>query len=823
MRRVLQDLRYALRVLRKDPGFTVVAVITLALGIGANTAIFTVVNTVLLRPLTYPEPDRIVQFVLRSPQEGDFNIISVPKFMVWRERTEAFRDFSLYDEQSLGVNLTGGDRPEQLKGIHASADYFKLFGAQVEVGRTFSKQEDVPGGPRLVVISSGLWRRRFGGDRSLVGKAILLRDEPYIVIGILSPSFASDPAADIWLPLQADPNSANQAQFLRAAARLRPGITLGIAKAQMKLVTEQFRQKYADVGGPEGPKGSFTVEPLRDVVVGDVRPALLVLIGAVSFVLLIACVNVANLMLVRATGRRREMAIRAALGAGRRRIVLQLLTESVLLSIAGGGLGLVLGYVGVHALLAINPGDIPRIGAQGSAVTLDWHVLAFTLLISVFTGILFGLMPAFHASYADVSTTLNESGTRSGSGLRQNKARSILIITEMALALVLLAGAGLLIRTFMALRTLDPGFDAHNVLAMEMSLNETRFEKTAAIAELLRNAEQRVKSIPGVAALATTNTLPLEPWGFLPFTIEGRPMADGPYHGGANWRNVSPGYFQVFRIPLRRGRMFTDRDDGRAPGVVLVNEAMATQFWPHGDPIGERINIGKGLGPEFEEPARQIIGVVADVRETGINKNPEPVMYIPIVQLTNSLTALNNKVISTTWVVRTKTEPYSLSADIQRELRVASGGLPVAHIRSMEQVTAESTARTNFNMILLSIFAGVALLLAAIGIYGLMGYTVQQRTHEIGIRMALGACPNNVLLLVLRQGLSLTLLGIAIGVLGAVWLTQTIKSLLFRVSPNDPLTFAFVGTLLLFVAAAATYVPARRATKVDSIVALRYE
>jgi predicted permease len=383
------------------------------------------------------------------------------------------------------VNLTGGDRPEQLKGIHASADYFKLFGAQVEVGRTFSKQEDVPGGPRLVVISSGLWRRRFGGDRSLVGKAILLRDEPYIVIGILSPSFASDPAADIWLPLQADPNSANQAHFLRAAARLKPGITLGIAKAQMKLVTEQFRQKYADVGGPEGPKGSFTVEPLRDVVVGDVRLALLVLIGAVSFVLLIACVNVANLVLVRATRRRREMAIRAALGAGRRRIVFQSLTESVLLSIAGGGLGLVLGYVGVHALLAINPGDIPRIGAQGSAVMLDWHVLAFTLLISVFTGILFGLMPAFHASYADVSTTLNESGTRSGSGLRQNKARSILIITEMALALVLLAGAGLLIRTFMALRTVDPGFDVHNVLAMEMSLNETRFEKTVAIAELL--------------------------------------------------------------------------------------------------------------------------------------------------------------------------------------------------------------------------------------------------------------------------------------------------------------------------------------------------
>jgi putative ABC transport system permease protein len=821
MRTVLQDLRYALRMLRKNPAFALVAV--LALGIGANTAIFTVVNTVLLRPLPYPEPDRIVQFVLRSPQEGDFNIISVPKFMIWRDQTESFTDFSLYDEQSLGVNLTRGDRPEQLKGIHASADYFRLFGAQVEVGRTFSEQEDVPGGPRLVVISSGLWRRRFGGDRSLVGKAILLGGEPHVVIGILSPSFAPNPPAEIWLPLRADPNSTSQAHFLRASARLKPGITLGMAKAQMKLATERFRQKFADVGGPEGPKGSFTVEPLRDVVVGDVRLVLLVLVGAVSFVLLIACVNVANLLLVRATGRRREMAIRAALGAGRRRIVFQLLTESVVLSLAGGALGLVLGYVGVRALLAFNRGDIPRIGAHGSAVMLDWHVLTFTLLISLFTGILFGLVPAFSASRADVSTTLNESGSRSGAGLRQNKTRSILIVTEMALALVLLAGAGLLIRTFMALRTVDPGFDAHDVLAMEMSLAETRFAKTTAIADLLRNAEQRVSSIPGVAALATTNTLPLEPWGFLPFTIEGRPLTDGPYHGGANWRNVSPGYFDVFRIPLRRGRMFTDRDDYRAPGVVLVNEAMAKQFWPHSDPVGERIEIGKGVGPEFEEAPRQIIGVVADVRETGLNNNPEPVMYIPIVQLTDSLTALNNKVISTTWVIRTKTEPYSLSADIQRELRVASGGLPVAHIRSMEQVTVESTARTNFNMKLLSIFAGVALFLAAIGIYGLMAYSVQQRTHEIGIRMALGARAGSVLLLVLREGLGLALVGIALGVLGAAWLTQAIKSLLFRVNPNDPLTFALVGALLLFVAAAATYVPARRATKVDPIVALRYE
>ncbi len=585
----------------------------------------------------------------------------------------------------------------------------------------------------------------------------------------------------------------------------------------MELAYAQFRRKFPDWDL------DFTVEPLRDVVVGDVRSALLVLLGAVGLVLLIACANVANLLLARATGRRREIAIRAALGAGQRRIVSQLLTESVLLSAAAGGLGLVLGYAGVRALLAISPGDIPRIGPQGSALTLDWRVLAFTLLISVFTGILFGLLPAFSASREDLSTALNESGGRSGAGLGQSKARSMLVVTEMALSLVLLAGAALLIRTFVALRTVDPGFDAHNVLTMEMSLSGKRFEKTAAVAQLVRDAERRVKSIPGVTALATTYSVPLEPRGSLPFTIEGRPLTNDQYHGAAQTRAVSPRYFEVFRIPLRRGRLFTDRDDGRAQGVVLINEAIARQYWPNGDPVGERITIGKGLGPALEEPPRQIIGIVGDVRDTGLSRNREPIVYVPTAQLTDDMTARANKGIPTTWAVRTKTEPYSLSADIQRELRIASGGLPVAHIRSMEQVRVESTARTNFNMTLLSIFAGLAVLLAAIGIYGVMSYAVGQRVHEIGIRMALGARAGDVLSLFLRQGLSLAVVGIAIGLFGAMWLTEAMKSLLFGVSPNDPPTFAMVGALLLLVAAVATYIPARRATKVDPIVALRYE
>ena len=822
---LLQDLRYALRTLRKNPGFTAVAVLTLALGIGANTAIFSVVNAVLLRPLGYPEPDRIVALVESSPPwapGGTWPHINPPEFIVEREQKQVFKDIAAYVDGGV-VNLTGGDQPEQLRDIRVSAAYFRVFGAPVAIGRTFSAEEDRPGGPRVAVISSGLWHRRFGGDRSLLGKAILLAGDPYLVIGVLAPGFSSDAPAEVWLPLRLDPNSTDANHYLGVVARLKPAISLQTAKAQMKLAAEQFRRKFPAEPLALGREESFTVQPLLDAWVSGIRSLLLLLLGAVSFVLLIACANVANLLLARATGRRREMAIRAALGAGRRRIVSQLLIESLLLSLAGGALGLVLGYAGMRTLLALNPGDIPRIGAPDSAVTLDWRVLAFTLLSAVFTGILFGLLPAFMASRDDFGVALKESSVRSGASLGQSKARSTLVVLELSLSLILLAGAGLLIRTLMALRNVDPGFDAHNILTMEMSLSGRRFEKTAAVAQLVRDAKQHVERIPAVAALATTSSLPLEPLFEQPFTIEGRPLVKGPYHGGAKYRFVSSHYFEVFRIPLLRGRTFTDRDDGRAPGVVLINQAMAREFWSRSEPLGDRITIGKGISPGFEEPPRQIIGIVADVRDTGLSLNPEPIMYVPTAQLPDGVTALANADFPITWVLRTKVEPYSLKADIERELRIASGGLPVAHIRSMDQVRVESTARTNFNMMLLSTFAGLAMLMAAIGIYGVMSYAVGQRVHEIGIRMALGARTGDVLSLVLRQGLSLALLGTAIGLMGAVWLTAAMRSLLFGVSPNDPPTFVMVSGLLLAVAAAATYIPARRATKVDPMVALRYE
>jgi putative ABC transport system permease protein len=572
-----------------------------------------------------------------------------------------------------------------------------------------------------------------------------------------------------------------------------------------------------------GPGASFTAVPLRDSVIGDVRFDLLLLFGAVGFVLLIACANVANLLLARATIRKREIAIRSALGAGRARIIWQLLTESLLLSLAGGALGLAFGYLGVRALLAMNPGDIPRIGEQGASVTLDWRVLAFTFVAAVLTGILFGLVPALSASRSDLSITLREAGSRSGTGVRHNTTRSMLVIIEMALALVLLVGAALLIRTFAALRGVNPGFETRNVLTMQMSLSGGRFEKAAGVELLVRNGRQRVESLPGVAAAAMTCCLPLEGGFGLPFTIEGRPLKDSPYHGGAGYVTVSPGYFEVFRIPVLSGRSFQEQDNSAGERVVVITEAMAKEYWPKGDALGALITIGKGIGPDFEEPPRQIVGIVSDVHQGALNRPPDQLMYVPLAQVNDAIIALNNRITPMIWVVRTKLQPFSLSTDIQRELREASGGLPVAHIRGMQQVVGESTARNDFYMTLLTIFAGVALLLAAIGVYGLMAYSVQQRTQEIGVRMALGASPPQVRRMVVIQGMRLALVGVILGVGSALALTRLMRSLLFGVKPWDPAMIVLVAVLLSAVTLLATYLPARRASRVDPVVALRYE
>ncbi|HTV83321.1 MAG TPA: ABC transporter permease [Acidobacteriaceae bacterium] len=812
------DLKYSLRMLIANPAFTVTATAALALGIGANTAIFTVVNAVLLKPLNYPDPGRIVQFLNTSP-EGSGPGASPTNFDTWKSLSGVFEDVTAYDFGGPGFNLTG-PVPEQIHGIHVSSDYFRLFGAPVMLGRTFTSQEDSPHGGDVVVISYGLWQSKFGGNPKIVGTSISLSGESYTILGVIGKSFVTDPRADIWVPFQIDPNSTNQGHYFLVAGRLKPGVTLAQANAQLKIAADQFRRRYP---GMIGPHDSFGVEPLRDSVVAGARKSLLVLLGAVGFVLLIACANVANLLLVRATGRRREFAIRAAMGAGRIRIVRQLLTESVVLSVVGGVLGLVLGYAGVRALLAVSPADLPRIGQHGAAVGVDWRVLLFTLGLSLLTGILFGLAPALGASRPDLNTTLKESSNRSGTGFRQSKARSLLVISEVSLALVLLIGAALLIRTFVALRDVNPGFDPHHVLTLEMALTGDHFKTSADIARVSFDGRQRLDAIPGVEVSAMSCSLPLEGGYGLPFNILGRPTGKSPWSGGAEWRSVSPGFFKVFDIPVLQGRDFTQQDDASAPGVVIINEAMARRYWPKQDPVGQQILIGKGIGPQFEEGPRQIVGVVGDIRDGGLNRHAAPQMIVPIAQVTNGMTALTAGIGPMVWLVRMHGDPRQYIPAATKQLRLASGGFPVGRVRPMTEVVAQSLTRQNFNVLVLSIFGAAALILAAIGIYGLMAYSVQQRAQEMGIRMALGADRSRIRKLVVWHGMRLALVGMVVGVGAALGLTRFIASFLYEVKDWDPLVFVLVPVILCAVALLALWMPATRAAKLDPQRALRVE
>jgi putative ABC transport system permease protein len=812
------DLKHSFRTFRRSPGFTVTAVAALALGIGANTAIFSVVDTVLLKPLPFPNADRIVILMNSSPQ-GNGPAASVPKYNVWRSQTQALQDVAAYDTGGPGLNLSIGDRPEQIKGIHVSHEFFQLFGAQTQLGRTFTPEEDRPGGGNVAVLSNGIWQRRFGSDPAVVGRVMALGGEAVTVVGVLDRKFAFDPQPDVYLPFQADPNSTNQGHYFRAAARLKPGVTLSAAKAAMDLAAQEFRRRFPDAIGP---RNGFTVEPMQQLMVRDVRTALYILLGAVGCVLLIACANVASLLLARAASRSRDIAIRCAIGAGRGRIVRELLTESVLLSMMGGVAGLLIGAIGVRALLAVNPGNIPRIGEDGSGVTLDWAVLGFTLLLSLATGVLFGLAPAIHASRADLNMALKAAASRAGSGLGQAKARGSLVVVEVALAIVLLAGAGLLIRTFSALHSVVPGFDPRNVLTMETALTGSKYDRTSVISDMTREALDRMEAIPGLEAAAATSYLPLDGGLGLGFIIQGRPLTNGPAHGGAAWNYVTSHFFNVFRIPVIRGRIFTDRDDAASPPVVVINQAMAKQFWKNEDPIGQRLIIGSGMGLDFAQAPREIVGIVADARDAGLNNDPQPATFVPLSQVRDSYMKLNNRFMPLSWVARTRVEPYSLLPALQRAFQ-QTADLPVAHVRTMDRIVIQSTARDEFNTLVLGIFAFTAILLASIGLYGLMAYSVEQRTLEFGIRLALGASYPQVRNMVVRQAMTLAAVGIVIGLAAAYGLTRLMASLLFQVKPNDPAVFASVAAILTVVALLASYLPAKRALRVDPVVALRYQ
>ena len=816
---LLQDLRHTFRGLARSPGFTLAAVAALALGIGAATAVFSIVNTILLKPAPFPEPDRIVWLQVVSPQ-GRNPGGSPAKFAYWRAQDDVLQHVSAF--RGGRINDTGGDVPEQLRWAQVSADYFRLFGAAIVAGRAFTADEDLPNGPKVALVGERLWERRFDRDPGVVGRSLSLSGEPHLVVGVVSEGFDfSDfgAAPDVWTPFQLDPNSTDQGHYFTVAGRLRPGLSLVQAQAALAQTTGAYRERHPEVF-PEG-EAAFGAEPIREMLVRNARPLLLVLLGAVGLVLLIACANVANLLLVRAVGRKREIGLRTALGAGRGRLVRQLLTESVVLSVIGGGLGLAAGVAGVRALLSVSTVGLPRIGPEGALVAVDWRVLLFAVAVSVGTGVLFGLIPALQGSRTDLGTTLKEGGGRTGSGFRQNRTRALLVVGEVALALILLIGSALLIRTSIALNSVDPGFDAANVLTMRTSLTGPRFETAAGVEQLLRTGVDRVRAMPGVEHAAATCCVPLEGGFGLPFIISGRPLEDGPFHGGGGWTTVSDGFFEVFRIPIRRGRVFTDRDAGGTPPVVVINETMADRYWPDGDPLTGRLVIGRGVMQQFaDEPERQIIGVVADVRDAGLDADPQPRMYVPQAQLPDAVSALALEIAPMGWTVRTRTSPAALSGPIQDELRLATG-LPVSDVRTMDEVVSRSTARQRFNMLLMTVFGGAALLLAAIGVYGLMAYSVEQRTQEIGVRLALGAGTGRVWRMVVMQGMRLVAAGVVIGVASATGLTRLLASFLFGVEASDPATFAAVAVVHAGVALGAVAVSARRASLVDPLLALR--
>jgi len=823
MESVLADARQALRMLRKSPTFTTIAVAALALGIGANTGIFSVIDKVMLQPLPYPEPDRIMK-VGRKFSQGTGYSTSIPKYMVWR-KNDVFSAITLYDFSGPGMNITDGDRPQQVKGVHVSADYFKVFGIGPAVGRTFTASEDSPNGPRAALISDKLWQSHFGGDRNILGRTLVLNGEPYPIVGVMPANFTPDPPADVWISIQADPNSTNQGHYLNVAARLKPGATVEEARAEMKLRGEEFRRLY-----PKWMEKTETVAvmPMREAMVGDVKTALLVLLGAVALVLLIACANVANLLLARAASRQKELAIRAAVGASRWRVIRQLLTESIMLSAIGGLVGFLLGAWGVRSLLLLVPGNIPRLTdpdhPQALMAMLDWRMVLFTIGISFLTGIIFGLFPALHISNPDVGSTLKEASGRSMTGRRQNRLRKVLVGAEMALALVLLISAALLIRTFVGLSTANSGIDAKNVLTLQTSLVGGNYSTTEKVDNLVVQVTRRLESLPGVQAAGAAIVLPTDSEIDIPFNIAGKaPKAGEQFNGDEQWRSVSADYFKVFKIPLLRGRYFSERDETNSAKIVIINQAMAKKYWPKQDALGQVITIGKGLGPQFLDDPREVVGIVGNVRETGLSDSDVGVMYIPQSQVPEGLTQLANSVIPLSWCIRSAMDPNSIRPAVERQFQAVDPMITLSRVRPMEQVIAEGVSRQSFNMLLLSIFAGIALVLAAIGIYGLMSYAVEQQTQELGIRMALGAGRAQVLKLIVKQGMTPAVFGVVVGLAIAFAITRVLGSLLYGVKASDPFTFALVAAILTAVALFATYIPARRATAVDPVIALRQE
>jgi putative ABC transport system permease protein len=799
MQTMLQDLRYGARMLMKKPGFTLVAVVTLALGIGANTAIFSVVNAVLLRPLPFKEPERVVMVWHKGVEAagGDYTPMAVADLLDWRAQSHSFDAIAAFNYASF--NVTGREAPERVLGAGVTANFFTALGVEAASGRTFLPDEDRAGAGLVAALSDGYWRSRFGADPGVVGRTINLNGDNYTVIGVMPPAL-NFPHKEVmlWTALRVETPTRRGPYFLRGVARLKPGVTLQDAYADTRAIKSSF----------DGGSFNFNILSAPDHIVGDVRPALVALLVAVTLVLLIAAVNVANLTLAQSAARAKEISIRTALGARRRRIVRQLLTESLLLALTGGALGTLGAVWGVDLLVKLAPQDIPRLEQIG----IDGRALGWTALVSLLTGVVCGLRPAWQSSRLNLNETLKEGGRGATEGSSQRRWRSSLVVVELALAVTLLAGAGLLLKSLWRLQRVDPGVNSESVLTAYVELPDRRYTRPQQFINFYERLLEGARALPGVRAAALSNSLPPDSTEFSDvFRIEGRPAIPGQVPPIAYVIRVTPDYFRALGVALRRGRFFTAADTSEAPRVVLINETLRRRFFPNEDPIGKRLNTGNDRQPMWNE----IVGVVGDVKYNGLADEIQPAYYQPLAQAPSSAISI---------ILKTETaDPLSLTAAARDVVKSVDNELPLAYVSTMEQRLALAAAQPRFRATLIALFAALALVLACVGVYGVISYSVANRTPEIGVRVALGAQSRDVLRLVLRQGMALTLAGVGCGLLASLALTRLMRKLLFGVSATDPLTFIVISLLLIAVALAACWIPAQRATKVDPIVALRCE
>ena len=799
---VLKDIRYGFRSLLKRPGFTAIALIALALGIGANTAIFSLVNAVVLQPLPYKDPDQLV-WVFGSIRNGASSAsVSPADYLDFRAQNKTFENFAASTSPPYAVNLIGTGEPERLNASLITGNYFDTFGVAPALGRGFTLENEKPGQDRVVVLSDALWQRRFGGDPNIVGKSIVLDGKATEVIGVMPPHTVLPQAAELWVPLNFDDDPEMKmrfAHFLRPIGRLKQSVSLAQAQADTDIIAAQLEQQFPD----SNTGWALRLVPLQQQLIGDTREMVLILFGAVGFVLLIACANVANLLLVRAATRKKEIALRTALGASRLRIVRQMITESVLLALAGGALGALLATWGVKLLVGLSEDAIPRT----ANVKIDATVLGFTLLVSLLTGIIFGMVPALRTLKVDLIDSLKDGTRSAGEGALRNRTRSVLVVLESAVAVMLLVGAGLLVRSLIALQHVEPGFNAENVLTLQVTLARAKYDTPEKATAFFQELDGRVSSLPGVEAAGFVTELPLSgQLNDMPYLIEGRPpLAPGEYPL-ADFRRVNQNYFSALQIPLRRGRIFTEQEVRNSAKVIIVSQQLVDQNFPNEEALGKRLITGIDGG------LYEIVGIVGGIRHQSLDSQPSAALYFP----TRTSGRMN-------LVLRTNGDPLSIVGAVRKEVQSIDPEQPIAAVRPMAEWVNSSVAEPRYRTTLLSLFAALAMVLAATGIYGVMSYSVTQRTHEIGVRMALGARSFDVLKLVVRQGMVLVVIGVALGLAGAFALTRVMSSLLFGITTKDPITFAAVAALLTFVAFIACYVPARRATKVDPLVALRYE